>query len=160
MCFLKSDLTGDKLSMLHIMAWWNQVTNHYLKHWRPRSMAPYHMAPQDHELTYPPSAACIYTPVNWFSIDSGNGLSAPSHYLNQCCRLINWTLSNKFQWNLNLNSNIFIKENAFENIICEMVTILSRGKWVNSLAHGRCGSDYKSIIFKRIIQNSTIGTCC
>ena len=31
---------------------------------------------------------------------------------------------NKFQWNYNQNSNIFIQENAFENVICKMAAIL------------------------------------
>ena len=35
-------------------------------------------------------------------------------------------LRNKLQWNLNLNSNIFIQENAFESNVCEMTAILSR----------------------------------
>ena len=43
--------------------------------------------------------------------------SAPSHYLNQCWIIVNWTLSNIFQWNLNQNTTIFIEENAFENVI-------------------------------------------
>ena len=34
---------------------------------------------------------------------------------------------NKFQWNLNRNFNIFIHENAFENDVCKMEAILSRG---------------------------------
>ena len=33
--------------------------------------------------------------------------------------------TNKFPLNLNWNSNIFIQENALENVICEMVAILS-----------------------------------
>ena len=44
--------------------------------------------------------------------------SAPSHYLNQCCDIVNWTLSSKLQWNLNRNSDILIHENAFQNIVC------------------------------------------
>ena len=43
----------------------------------------------------------------------------PSHYLNQCWLIVNWTLGNKFQWNLKLNSIIFIQENAFENAVCQ-----------------------------------------
>ena len=31
---------------------------------------------------------------------------------------------NKFQWNYNQNSNIFVQENAFENVICKMAAIL------------------------------------
>ena len=44
--------------------------------------------------------------------------SAPSHCLNQCWPIVNWTPGNKFQWNLNWNSVIFIQENAFENVVC------------------------------------------
>ena len=56
---------------------------------------------------------------------------APSDYLNQCWNIVNWTLSNKFQWNLNRNSYIFIQENAFENVVRKMVAILSRLQFVN-----------------------------
>ena len=36
------------------------------------------------------------------------------------------------QWDTNWNSNNFIQENVFENVICEMVAILFRGRWVKS----------------------------
>ena len=55
---------------------------------------------------------------------------APSHYLNQCWNIVNWTLGNKFQWNRNRNSNIFIQENSFENVR-NMAAILSRLQCVN-----------------------------
>ena len=55
---------------------------------------------------------------------------APSHYLNQCWNIVNWTLGNKLQWNFNRNSNIFIQEIAFENVVCEMASILSRPQCV------------------------------
>ena len=51
--------------------------------------------------------------------------SAPSHYLNQCWHIVNWTIGNKFQWNFNRNSNIFIQENAFENVLCQNGTSLT-----------------------------------
>ena len=41
-------------------------------------------------------------------------------------------LGKKLQWHFNRNWNIFIQENAFENIVCEMVSILSRPQCVNS----------------------------
>ena len=44
----------------------------------------------------------------------------------------NWTLRNKFEWNLNRNSHIFIQENAFENVVSNMVTILPRPRCVKS----------------------------
>ena len=58
--------------------------------------------------------------------------SAPSHYLNQCWLIVNWTLRNKIQWNLNQNTKLFIHENAFENDFCEMEAIFSRGRWLKN----------------------------
>ena len=40
--------------------------------------------------------------------------------------IVNWTLGNKLQWNLNQNSCVFIHENAFENVVWKMAAILSR----------------------------------
>ena len=34
-------------------------------------------------------------------------------------------IRNKLQWNLKQNKDIFIQENAFENIACKMAVILS-----------------------------------
>ena len=34
----------------------------------------------------------------------------PSHYLNQCWYIVNWTLGHKLQWNLNPNLYFFIQE--------------------------------------------------
>ena len=59
--------------------------------------------------------------------------SAPSRYLNQCWVIFNWTLRNKLHWNYNQNTKIFIHENAAENIVCEMVAILSRERWVKNM---------------------------
>ena len=56
---------------------------------------------------------------------------APNHYLNQCWLIVNWTPRNKLQWNFDQNTKFFIHESAFENLICEMATMLSRGSWVN-----------------------------
>ena len=56
--------------------------------------------------------------------------SAPRHYLNQCWSIVNWTPVNKFQWNLNLNSIIFIQENAFENVVCQHGSHFVQGRWV------------------------------
>ena len=48
---------------------------------------------------------------------------APSHYLNQCRNIVNWTMRNKFQWKFHHNTTIFIQENAFENVVWKMVVI-------------------------------------
>ena len=53
--------------------------------------------------------------------------SAPSHYLNLCWVSVKWTLRDNLLWNFNQNIKLFIHKNAFENIVCEMAAILSRG---------------------------------
>ena len=113
-----------------------------------------------------------------------------------------WTLSNKLKPNLNQNTKIFIKENAFENTVCEILAILfrphndklllnglyflccrislqpstavpwcrelsntmtgsseylaeipGRYKWdFNSLATGKSGSKFKSVIYEHKLQ--------
>ena len=57
----------------------------------------------------------------------------PSHYLDQCWVIFNWTFKNKLQWNFNQNTRLFIHKNASENTVCEMTSILSRGRWVKCL---------------------------
>ena len=79
---------------------------------------------------------CIYASLNYTIIGSDNGLSvvtwmAPSHYLNECWSIVNWTLGNKLHWNLNRNFYIFIQENAFENVLWKMAAILSWPQCVN-----------------------------
>ena len=58
--------------------------------------------------------------------------SAQGHYLYQCWNIVNSNLRNKIQWNLKQNSNILIQENAFENIVCKMVAILSNKQIVST----------------------------
>ena len=91
----------------------------------------------------------------------------------------NWTLWNKFQWNFNRNSNIFIHENEFESVVCEMAAILSRPQcvkqhiitwisgdpvhptiicvirpqWVNTLRPRQTGRHFADDIFKCILLN-------
>ena len=40
--------------------------------------------------------------------------SAPSPYLNECSRIVNWTLRNRLKWNLNQNTKSSIHGNASE----------------------------------------------
>ena len=54
----------------------------------------------------------------------------PSHYLNQCWTIVNWPVRKKLQWKFSQNTKLLIHKNASENIVCEMVAILSRGKCV------------------------------
>ena len=62
----------------------------------------------------------LYASVNRVSIDSDNGLS-PNKII------INWTLRNKLQWNFYQTTNIFIQENAYENVVSETAAIWSWG---------------------------------
>ena len=52
--------------------------------------------------------------------------SAPSHYLNKCWNVVNWTLKDKLHWNFNLNPLILIQENVFENVVLKTAAILPR----------------------------------
>ena len=60
--------------------------------------------------------------------------SVPSHYLNQCWDIVNCTLGNKFQWNFNKNTTIFIEENNFENVVWKMVAILFQLQHINTVS--------------------------
>ena len=62
----------------------------------------------------------------------GCRLTRAKIFLNQLWIIVNWTLRNTLQWNLNRNSNIFIQENAFESVVCETVAILSRPQCVKA----------------------------
>ena len=55
----------------------------------------------------------------------------PSHCLNQIWNIVNLTIRNKLQWNVNQNSYIFIQKNVFENVVWKMAAILSRPQYVN-----------------------------
>ena len=62
---------------------------------------------------------CLNPPTSANNNENIKACSAPSHYLNQCSLIVNWTPRNKLQWNLNQNPIIFIQENAFENVVCQ-----------------------------------------
>ena len=46
------------------------------------------------------------------------------------------------------------------SIVCNLVAILFRPQYINSLAHVRYGVNFKPIVFKSIIQYSGWGTRC
>ena len=49
----------------------------------------------------------------------------PSHYLNQWCIIVSWTLRNKPQWNLNQNSHVFIQEMHLKNVVWKLAAIFA-----------------------------------
>ena len=57
--------------------------------------------------------------------------SAPSHYLNQCWVIVNWTVRNKLQWKLNGILSFSFKKMHLKMSSARMAAILSRGRWVN-----------------------------
>ena len=59
--------------------------------------------------------------------------SVPSHYLNLCWVIANWTLRNKVQWSF--YQKVFIHKNAFENTACETAAVLYRRRWVNDITY-------------------------
>ena len=75
--------------------------------------------------------------VNWISIGSGNGLSpidsAPSHYLNQCSFIVNWTLWKKIQWNSNKNAKFSFKKIYMKMSSAKWRPFCPRGDELNSL---------------------------
>ena len=88
---------------------------HYLSQCWPISMSPYGYIRLQWINPSPPSAAYMR---QW----TGSALVQ--------VMAVNWTLRNKLQWKFNHNTKFFIHKNASENIIYQMATILSRGKWV------------------------------
>ena len=67
-------------------------------------------------------------------IGSDNGLSPDQrHYLNQCWNIVNCTTGNKLQSNLKQNLYIFIQENAFENVVWKMASIVTRPQCVKNI---------------------------
>ena len=39
-------------------------------------------------------------------------------------------MKNTFQWNFNRNSNIFIQDNAFENVVCQYGGYFVQGEMI------------------------------
>ena len=90
------------------------------------------------------------------SITSDNGLSPGRRQAiirKHCWNYVNWTLRNKLQWNFKLNPNIFIEENTFQNVVCEMSDILSRPQCVHSYQLGG-GYNWMGIFGPIFLYNS------
>ena len=125
-------------TLVQVMAWYHQVTSHYLNQCWPRFMSPYDITrPQwvNYSLWQAEWSLSHNELTHWgrvMHICIGKiTITGSDNYLNQCLSIVNWTLGNKLQWNVNRNSNIFVQENAFENVVCEMTSILSWPECVN-----------------------------
>ena len=100
-------------------------------------------------LTHLPLVPHMYASVNWINIGSGKGL-APIRR-----QAITWTtvhvLSNglsekKNQWNSNKYTKLFIQENAFENVVCEIAAILSRWDELRATIWSRYNGVYPTAV--------------
>ena len=80
-------------------------------------------------------------------------LMVSSHYSNQCWHIVNWTLGNKLQWNLNRNLYIFVQENAFEIVVRTFVAILSWSKCVNDIKYEYEFCKMAAILFRLQCDN-------
>ena len=62
---------------------------------------------------------------------------------------------NTFQWNLNRNLNIFIQENAFQNVVWEMSAMLSRLNGIMAVGNEIVRDDKTCVIVPLLHQIST-----
>ena len=99
---LSQDFTDDKSILVQVMAWCHQATSHYLSQCCPRSLSPYGVTRPQWVNSLSSSDMHLYTKQHWFR-QWLVAWPAPSHYLNQCCDIVNLTLRNKLQWNFNWN---------------------------------------------------------
>ena len=130
------DLTDDKSTLVQVMAWCHQATSHYLSQCWLRSMSPNGVTRPQWVNSLMPSDAyiCIINIDQHLFREWLGAWLAPSHSLNQCCIIVNWTLRNRLLSNCIWNSSIFIQENAFENVVWKMSAILSGPQYVKPVS--------------------------
>ena len=60
---------------------------------------------------------------------------------------VNWTPRNKFNQNFNRNAYISVRKNTFQNVVPNMMAILSRPQWVK-IRIRICGINYRCLHFQ------------
>ena len=65
-------------------------------------------------------------------------IAVPSHYLNQCWLIVNWTPENSFHWNINQSKTNSIQENVLEDVVWKTAVILFLPQRVKSLWYNLC----------------------
>ena len=112
----------------------------------------------------PPGAAHMCQWICWTLVQiMACRLFSANHYLNQHWVIVNWTPRNKLKRNLHQNTKLFIHENAFENTVCEMTAILSRGRWVNKYYKFKYINKYSAQHDDQkvyTIMNTIFAQCC
>ena len=64
-------------------------------------------------------------------------------------------MRNKRQWNFDQNESIFTEENAFENVFCNILSILYRPRCFNTIGPDQNGRHFADDIFKFIFVYKT-----
>ena len=79
---------------------------------------------------------------------------APSQCLNQHSLIVKWTIRNKHKteqtWNVNRIIQIFIRENAFQNV-CGMTAILFRKRWFKCIRSFNHNAVHISVMCKNLV---------
>ena len=92
--WLQQSFTGDKSTLIHVMAWCHQETSHFLSQCWPRSMLPFGInVPQWVNSLWPSDTIWRHKSGSTLAQVKACCLMAPSHYLNQC-----WLIISKIQW--------------------------------------------------------------
>ena len=122
-CLVVHITTNFSVSCL--VAWLKEKGSQRYKHYQTiRSVYLYHSLTHWGRVTH----IC----VSKLYVGSDNGLS-PGRRQAIIWHIVNSNLRNKLQWNLKRNSCVFIQENEFENVVCEMASILSRPQFVKEI---------------------------
>ena len=94
---MSQHLTEDKSTLVQVMAWCRQATNHYPSHCWPRSLSPYGITR--------PQCVIVWQVLHFdsnFTLVFSKGsrcLTAPSHYLNQSWFIISEALGQSLEGN-------------------------------------------------------------
>ena len=128
---MPQNLTDDKSTLVQVMAWCRQATSHYPNQCWPRSPMPYgvtrpqwvnSLRPSDAYMHRQPRTSLVQTMI--CCLFSAKPLSEP---VLEYCLVDPWEQTSvKFYSKL----KIFIQENAFENVVCEVAAILSQPQCV------------------------------
>ena len=112
-----------------LFQWWAGVGGNFLRWWPPSTMWVGLLS------FWPIGHWGIWIKSQGYDFQDGWGIlrncpqinawSVPSHYLNQCCNIVNSNLKNKLEWNLKQNSYNFIQDDTFENVVWKMASVLS-----------------------------------
>ena len=132
--WMSVDFTDDQSILVQVMAWCRQATSHYLSQCWSRSLLPYGVTgPQVAKWDRVTHICVSKRPLVQIMACcpfGGKLLSEPMLYYCQLDPLEN------FQLHFNQNAMISIHENAFENSIYKMATILSLPQFV--IGQARC----------------------